>query len=151
MMRRYIVPMMMLGSLVAGVRAAEASEPLTAIVNSYLEIQAQLAADKTDNIKKPAQAIAVEADKMGPSGEPIVAAARAIERAKDLEAAREAFGPLSEAVIAAGKAQGWKDIDARLAFCPMANKSWLQKDGEIRNPYYGSQMLTCGEIKALPK
>jgi hypothetical protein len=150
-MRSYIVAMGMVGTMLAGLGAAAASEPLTAIVNSYLEIQAQLAADKSDAIKKPARAIVGEAGKMGPSGEPIAAAARAVEEAKDLKTAREAFGTLSDAVIAAGKAQGWKDIDARLAFCPMANKSWLQKDGEIRNPYYGSQMLTCGEIKTLPK
>ena len=29
----------------------------------------------------------------------------------------------------------------------MANKPWLQKDKDIKNPYYGSAMLTCGMIK----
>lgn len=32
--------------------------------------------------------------------------------------------------------------------CPMANKgkgaNWLSKENAIKNPYYGSQMLTCG-------
>lgn len=32
--------------------------------------------------------------------------------------------------------------------CPMANSDqgadWLSMDEDIRNPYYGSQMLTCG-------
>jgi hypothetical protein len=27
------------------------------------------------------------------------------------------------------------------------NKSWLQKEGSIRNPYYGPVMPTCGEFK----
>ena len=35
----------------------------------------------------------------------------------------------------------------RLAYCPMVNKPWLQKDKEIRNPYYGAAMLTCGSFK----
>ena len=38
-----------------------------------------------------------------------------------------------------------------LEFCPMAfnNKGayWISKSKEIRNPYFGSAMLTCGEVK----
>jgi len=34
--------------------------------------------------------------------------------------------------------------------CPMANDgkgaNWLSKENAIKNPYYGSQMLTCGSI-----
>ncbi|RKS02974.1 DUF3347 domain-containing protein [Flavobacterium sp. 102] len=34
-------------------------------------------------------------------------------------------------------------------FCPMANDgkgaNWLSKENSIKNPYYGSQMLTCGK------
>lgn len=34
-------------------------------------------------------------------------------------------------------------------FCPMANDgkgaNWLSKESGVRNPYYGSQMLTCGK------
>jgi hypothetical protein len=37
-----------------------------------------------------------------------------------------------------------KGID--VVFCSMAKGSWLQKRGEVRNPYYGSSMLTCGEV-----
>lgn len=34
-------------------------------------------------------------------------------------------------------------------FCPMANKgkgaNWLSKESEIKNPFYGAQMLSCGK------
>ncbi|SOE22904.1 Copper chaperone CopZ [Spirosomataceae bacterium TFI 002] len=34
-------------------------------------------------------------------------------------------------------------------FCPMANKgkgaNWLSKENEVKNPYYGSMMLSCGK------
>lgn len=34
-------------------------------------------------------------------------------------------------------------------FCPMANSgkgaNWLSKESEIKNPYYGSKMMTCGK------
>ncbi len=35
-------------------------------------------------------------------------------------------------------------------FCPMANNgkgaNWLSKEATIKNPYYGSQMMSCGSI-----
>jgi hypothetical protein len=35
-------------------------------------------------------------------------------------------------------------------FCPMANDgkgaNWLSKENAVKNPYYGSQMLTCGKV-----
>lgn len=128
--------------------AAHASGNLEAVVSSYLEIHAQLAADKIDDIKAPAAAIAKSAASMGESGKAIATAARAVEQAGNLETAREAFAPLSDAVIAAAKAEGWQGLDdVKLAYCPMVKGSWLQKDAAVRNPYYGSKMLTCGEIK----
>jgi len=37
-----------------------------------------------------------------------------------------------------------------LEYCSMANDNfgayWLSFDKEIKNPYYGEQMLACGEI-----
>lgn len=128
--------------------AAHASGHLDAIVASYLEIHAQLAADKIDGVKAPAAAIAKHAGSMGEPGTAIAAAAKSLEQAGDLKAAREAFGPLSAAVIAAAKAEGWQGLDnVKLAFCPMVNASWLQKEQSIRNPFYGTQMLTCGEFR----
>ena len=38
-----------------------------------------------------------------------------------------------------------------VGFCPMAfdfaGASWIQREGEIMNPYYGSGMLHCGAFK----
>ena len=33
-----------------------------------------------------------------------------------------------------------------LQYCPMKKSSWLSSEKEIRNPYYGAAMLTCGEL-----
>lgn len=125
-----------------------ASDAMKAIVGSYLGIQASLAGDKLDGVKPAALAIGEQAARMGTAGEAIVKAAKAVEGAADITAARAAFGDLSDAVIAAGNAEDWKDVpDVRVAYCPMAKESWLQKESEIRNPYYGKSMLTCGEFK----
>jgi Cu(I)/Ag(I) efflux system membrane fusion protein len=125
-----------------------ASDAMKAIIASYLDIHAHLFTDKMDGVKPAAAAIAAQASSMGAGGATMVAAAKRMEAAADLKTAREAFGVLSDAVIAAGKAEGWKDVpDVKMAYCPMVNKSWLQKEGSIRNPYYGPMMPTCGEFK----
>ncbi len=31
-------------------------------------------------------------------------------------------------------------------YCPMKKTYWLSTDKEIKNPYYGSSMLTCGKV-----
>jgi hypothetical protein len=133
--------------IIGPARPAIASGPMQSVVASYLEIHALLASDRIDGVKAPAQEIVKQATAMGADGAAIVKAAKAVEAAADLKTARDAFGPLSEAVIAAAKAEGWSDLgDVKLAFCPMAKASWLQKGEKIRNPYYGSSMLECGEF-----
>jgi hypothetical protein len=128
--------------------ALQASDAMKAIVGSYLQIHSALSADKTEGVAAAAKAIGAQAAGMGKDGAQIVTAAKAVETAGDIGAARVAFGNLSDAVIAAAKAEGFKDLpDVKVAYCPMVRKSWLQKDGTISNPYYGSSMQTCGEFK----
>ena len=74
--------------------------------------------------------------------------AKKLAAAKDIAAARTAFGEVSTALAAyAEKTKSGFGPDVRLAYCPMANKPWLTKDKAIRNPYYGAAMLTCGSFK----
>ena len=126
--------------LTAGL-ALHASEPMKAIVASYLDIQTQLVADKTDTVKGKAHAIAEQARHMGAPGAAVVKAAADLEKAGDIKAIREAFGPLSEAVVAAARADGWTDVSGlKLVYCPMVKQPWLQKGDAIQNPYYGQAM-----------
>jgi hypothetical protein len=43
------------------------------------------------------------------------------------------------------------DEPVYVQFCPMANNgegaNWLSKESAVKNPYYGSMMLTCGSVK----
>ena len=132
--------------LIAG---ASAAEPLpTVIVDPYLQIQVALAADKLDEIAAPARSLEVAAAALGSDAQPLVERTKALGAAKDLAAARTAFGDVSrELETYAEKTKSTFPSDVRLAYCPMANKSWRQKGQEIRNPYYGGAMLTCGSFK----
>lgn len=66
--------------------------------------------------------------------------------------ARELFAKLSRQVIMLQKHYGHEgDATRYLAFCPMAfgnaGAYWLQRREQINNPYFGSKMLKCGEIR----
>ena len=118
------------------------------MIDRAVAIQVSLAQDKMDGVAANATGIATEAGTLGKPGEKILAGAMALQKAKKIEEAREAFGRMSDALIAHLDAEKHKPGNGvRVAYCPMARKSWLQKDGTIQNPYYGSQMLTCGSFK----
>jgi hypothetical protein len=124
-----------------------AQQPADAIVKPYLEIQAQLAADRFEEAKAPAKALAAQAASLGQErGGRIVKAAADVEKAADIKAARDAFGPLSDAVIERLKADGGGD-GLKIGFCPMIKRSWVQREDQVKNPYFGASMLTCGELK----
>ena len=74
----------------------------------------------------------------------VAKAAEAVSKAKDLKAARAAFGTLSDEMIKVRNATTG-DRPA-IGFCPMVNKSWLQARGEIGNPY-DTLMAKCGILK----
>ena len=61
-----------------------------------------------------------------------------------------AFAKLSSAMIEVMKIIK-PDYAVYVDHCPMYNDGkgadWLSKENGIKNPYYGSQMLTCGKVK----
>jgi hypothetical protein len=129
-------------------RSADAADLPQALVEPYLQVQVALAADTFEGVPAHGQAIEKAAASLGKDAEAIVATARKLGAAKDIAAARTAFGEVSTALVAyAEKTKSGFGADVRLAFCPMAKKPWLTKDKTIRNPYYGAAMLTCGNFK----
>jgi Cu(I)/Ag(I) efflux system membrane fusion protein len=78
-------------------------------------------------------------------------AAGMIEKAKDIESQREHFEMLSEQILEMTESFGIEKDKVYKQFCPMAfddkGAYWLSEIEEIRNPYFGDDMLTCGEVK----
>ncbi|GLU43691.1 efflux RND transporter periplasmic adaptor subunit [Allomuricauda sp. NBRC 101325] len=69
---------------------------------------------------------------------------------KDLAGQREDFVLLSQNMIQIGQQMPGLDAKLYVQHCPMANNdkgaNWLSLEEEIRNPYYGDAMLTCGSV-----
>ena len=143
--------------LVAGGATGEA---LDALFAAYFAVQRALAADAAPPADAVA-AIAAAADRLDAAD--LAAAAdqvAVIERhapglnTTDVGAARVAFKPVSHAVLRLAAAVRGPDSAEPFThyYCPMVEGGggdWLQPGGlprdALRNPYWGSQMLTCGE------
>ena len=129
--------------------SAGADELAAAILDPALAIQAALAKDSLDGVQANAAAIEDQATKLGAPAAKLAAAAKELKGATKLGDARTAFGKVSDALVAYIDAQklSLDSGHARIAYCPMIGKPWVQKDGPIQNPYYGSEMPTCGSFK----
>ncbi|WP_083940631.1 MULTISPECIES: efflux RND transporter periplasmic adaptor subunit [Rudanella] len=78
-------------------------------------------------------------------------ALKTLRSANDLDKQRTAYAGFEDALYRSVKAFGVTDKPIYRQYCPMAlnNKGsyWLSDKKPIRNPYFGDQMLTCGETK----
>ena len=107
----------------------------------YVRAQTALAADDFDGARNALADLIAIAD---PTVRPL---AEVAARADDIDSMRADFKPLSEFLAGMDLPAGY----AR-AYCPMydGGSNWVQIDGPVRNPYYGSEMLTCGVVDAAP-
>ena len=69
-----------------------------------------------------------------------------ISETKDIKKQREHFANLSNNMAALAKSVKLGAQPIYQAYCPMKKANWLSSDKEIKNPYYGSAMLTCGKV-----
>ncbi len=79
----------------------------------------------------------------------LTADAKKIADSKKIEDQRKTLIPLTKNIYALMKVAK-TETPTYYQFCPMANggkgANWLSKENEVKNPYYGSEMLTCGKV-----
>ncbi len=143
MQRRFLLLSGLLAVLVATPVAAGSmqAEPADFVVqlNEYVQVQEALAADDFETAMAELEEFA------GITDDATRALAEHALEAGDIEEMRARFKPLSESLTERNLPQGF----AR-AYCPMYDNgsAWVQRDGPVRNPYYGAFMLTCGVVDA---
>lgn len=76
--------------------------------------------------------------------------AKSISETQDIKKQRELFNPLSKNIHALIKTSKPEEV-VYYQYCPMQNANWLSKENTIKNPYYGSQMLSCGKTVEIIK
>lgn len=144
-------------------RSAEATSPYTEMAAHYEAIRLVLLADTVDGMRGHAKAIEDLAKDLlanleaGSSSVPsektatfkaaleeIRSAASNLAATDSLDSARERFFALTKPLARYRKLSG--DETTIVAYCSMAQKAWIQPEGEIGNPYMGQQMPRCGEV-----
>jgi len=142
------------------------SKTTTPVIDSYLKIKNALVADNGKEAALAGKDLVNAFDNFDKSSVPAVKMSELkeiIEDARenadhisenkgDLEHQREHFELLStdikDLIAIAGTDRTLYQI-----FCPMYNNGeggmWLSADNEIKNPFYGSKMISCGEVKSV--
>ena len=117
-------------------------------VDAYMELKNALVASDAELAKKKAQTLmsAIPASEIA-----LVEAAAPITQTKDIEKQREQLPALTDALVELVNRRGNGGQKLYYQHCPMAfdnlGASWLSTEKEIRNPYFGDRMLTCGRVE----
>lgn len=134
--------------------AQKTDASISKLYQNYLSIKTALATDNSDDASKAANIFVKSASmvdyKVLSEGNLDVLRKNAskIADSRSIETQRESFNGLSQNMISMTKNFKLSDKSVFVQYCPMAEASWLSAEKEIRNPYYGKSMLTCGSVKS---
>ncbi len=138
-------------------------EQLAEVVTVYLSLKDALVASDAQEAKLKGQIILEKLSQINvkllegevqeywiTSANTLKSHTKAITSSEELSSQREQFIYLSSAIIETLQVMGVKGESLYVQHCPMANEyqgaDWLSLEEEIRNPYFGDQMLTCGSV-----
>jgi hypothetical protein len=76
--------------------------------------------------------------------EPLIKDAGKISATKDLKKQRDFFSTFSANMYALAKTVKLNTEPVYHQYCPMKKATWLSNNMVIKNPYFGSAMLSCG-------
>lgn len=126
------------------------------VMSEYLKIHQKLADDKTEGVQESAKLIHQKSKELRLETAPkehhknyknihsqMMESSMKLEKAKDISEMRKAFNTMSKPM--ANWTQTHQPKGMGVYYCSMAKGSWVQKEGALKNPYYGHSMLSCGE------
>ncbi len=125
-------------------------ESQQAVLNQYLSIKDALVASNSGSAQEGAKKLQETLAKT--SGfETAQKMVDSIATTSDLAQQRKVFTNLNNELIPIFRKAVLSKGAFYVQFCPMANEGsggyWLAQEEEVRNPYYGDEMLNCGEVK----
>lgn len=134
--------------------ASPVNSATTAMIDSYLAVKDALVADDQAGAADKSQALvsAIQSFDAKAAEEPKQKALAEAQKlaSGDIAAQRESFQALSVAMKDLLKVAG-SDRTLYHQYCPMYKNNtggmWLSAKEEIKNPLFGSSMLTCGRVE----
>ncbi|MEO0331253.1 MAG: DUF3347 domain-containing protein [Bacteroidota bacterium] len=122
---------------------------LAQVVDQYLLLKDALVASNSEETQAKATKMLEVIDATNMMG--VQQSAKQIATTEDLDTQRTYFDSLSVSVYELLESQSEGDKTLYKQYCPMAfdNRGayWLSNVEEIRNPYFGDQMLKCGRVE----
>ncbi len=121
------------------------------IYHNYLSVKAAMVNSSSGTVQKEAAKM-VETSK---GYKEMQATVKLISLTKDIDKQRDFFAALTEEVEKILTSTAIVSGEVYKQYCPMAFDGnggyWFSNSKEIRNPYYGTKMLECGEVNAVLK
>ncbi len=119
------------------------------VYTQYIRLKDALVSSNFDAAKQAS--VSLQPELKNVSGcETALSLNKKISEAKDLAEQRKHFTSLSEDLIGLFKNTSLVTGKIYVQHCPMANNGdggdWLSSDEKIQNPYYGDEMMECGNI-----
>ena len=146
--------------------AVKFQNQLQAVVANYLELKNELVLSKTEKTNEIVSKISTSLKKVDmnllkdPAAhklwmnllKEVKVSVHLMKASTEIKVQRAAFIQLSSAMINSVKAFGI-NTEIYNQFCPMANNdkgaNWLSFEENIKNPYFGDAMLTCGSVEEI--
>jgi hypothetical protein len=126
------------------------NDMLNAVYQHYIHLTTALINNDVAEAKISANAIEA-GSKFIAGASAIASAAEKIMAAPDIDAQRTSYSGMSKDMAELIKKEGLSAGALYVAFCPMAfndkGAAWISISREIRNPYFGEKMLSCGEVQ----
>jgi len=125
---------------------------LSQLLNSYYQVKDALISGNSNTAATHAQAFLKAANGISNrtisegSRNVLVKDAGVISESKYLKKQREVFANFSTNMYALATSLKLTSEPIYYQYCPMKKAYWLSADKAIKNPYYGSAMLTCGKV-----
>lgn len=135
----------------------------SSLIDEYINLKNALVAAKHTSAKTSAEALhsiimSVPMDALDAKGhalwmkhfDALKRSSAAIVASANIDDARKHFVALSESITGLYSRIAGLEKTLYIQHCPMADNdrgaNWISLEKEIRNPYYGDMMLTCGEV-----
>lgn len=144
------------------------NQSYAAMLNAYFGLKDALVAGDTANASAAALTLALTADSLkvneitgdstGVIKETalnftgtIKSSAQALASEKDIKNKRREFEMIADAIWSLTRTVRYEGRKVYWQYCPMAfnNKGayWMSNERDIKNPYFGSEMLNCGSVE----
>jgi Cu(I)/Ag(I) efflux system membrane fusion protein len=131
-----------------------ADQAITDVISAYIDLNDALADDAPERAQAAGQTLATQAAQAAQAAQlseadrALAAQIASLTKAwegSDIAGVRSTLQEVTAAALPLAKThKGDGPLTAVIAFCPMAPGRWLQSRPDLRNPYYGAQMLSCG-------